>query len=1076
MTNAGQRRSRTSRIVLVIALMLASVANFSDLQEIRAVGPYDLRISISSNRSNSALLEGRTVAGNIYVFTAPDTTDIARVRFWLDNPAMSGSPSRTENSAPYDFNGGTVTVASAFDTRALPDGSHSITAAVDLSGGVTEVITATFIVQNQSTGTGAQLTFSPDPIHVVAPLNGQPIEEPVTLTTADGSAATFTVTDNVSWLSVKPNFGATPATVNLTIDPESLVAGSYNATVTGSATGYTSGELSVVLFIPDAGVDQVHLSWVDDPATTMTVIWRTQDINVPSEAQYRLVGNADWTTITGAERPSGTAGTLHEVTFTSLTPNTAYEYRVRESASEWSGIETTRTAPAPGPADFDFVYVADTGLVGRSDGLATGTQQVIDEIASIDPLLVLGGGDYSYFNTDKRFGTLNNTTDVWFNQMQPILSRSPIMPTYGNHEDSLHENFYDWSARFATPPGFDERRNYSFDIGDVHFVSIYAVFNGFPLPDATVAWIRQDVQAAQARGQRWIIPYFHVSPFSDGTNHPTNLALRRQLGPLFEELGVKVAIASHDQSYERTFPLIGVPSTNMPTSTGLDCYTLADGVTWLKVSPGGKLSNISGGFSPWASDPPPPWTAVRDNTMHHFLHGTVTGAGTLEIEILGLAGDGTPPISLDSFRYTTGSCSGEDVPPLPPSSVVATDTTDSVVLDWADNGESDLAGYNVYVADNASGPFTKLNTVPLTSSAYDDTAAPEGVTAYYYVTAVDTAGHESSPSNVVSATRGLTYSLQVSTTANRSNPISLDAAVVTGNVFVFTAPDTADIARVRFWLDDPAMTGSPWRTENSAPYDFNGGSVTVAAAFDTRKIADGTHTITAQIQLDNATSTTAQGTFTVSNSTGDTTPPSMPSALVASGSTTGINLVWDANGENDLAGYNVYRSDSASGTFTRLNTGQITTSAFNDTGAPSGVTSFYRVTAVDTSGNESSPATAQAERPLAGSYELVYSKTSNRSGPLGLNDQTVSGNIYVFTTPDTPDIVRVRFFLDDPGLLGTPRLVENNAPYDFAGGTVQLAKAFDTRSIPNGTHTITAEIVLPGGVTESLSATFIVAN
>ena len=95
------------------------------------------------------------------------------------------------------------------------------------------------------------------------------------------------------------------------------------------------------------------------------------------------------------------------MTPTGLIPDTEYEYRVQGTAGSWSDVRSTRTAPASGPASFDAVFVADTGLIGRTDGLASGTAQVRDEIAALDPRLVLGGGDYAYYNTETRFATLD---------------------------------------------------------------------------------------------------------------------------------------------------------------------------------------------------------------------------------------------------------------------------------------------------------------------------------------------------------------------------------------------------------------------------------------------------------------------------------------------------------------------------------------------------------------------------------------------------------------------------------------------------------------------------------------------
>ena len=71
------------------------------------------------------------------------------MRFFLDDPAMSGVPYKTENNAPWDLAGTTSSgLALPFDTRTLPDGVHSVTAAIELSTGGTETLTAQFAVTN----------------------------------------------------------------------------------------------------------------------------------------------------------------------------------------------------------------------------------------------------------------------------------------------------------------------------------------------------------------------------------------------------------------------------------------------------------------------------------------------------------------------------------------------------------------------------------------------------------------------------------------------------------------------------------------------------------------------------------------------------------------------------------------------------------------------------------------------------------------------------------------------------------------------------------------------------------------
>ncbi len=95
----------------------------------------------------------------------------------------------------------------------------------------------------------------------------------------------------------------------------------------------------------------------------------------------------------------------------------------------------------------------------------------------------------------------------------------------------------------------------------------------------------------------------------------------------------------------------------------------------------------------------------------------------------------------------------------------------------------------------------------------------------------------------------------------------------------------------------------------------------------------------------------------------DTTAPAAPSALTATPSAAGVALDWADNGEDDLAGYKVSRASSASGPYTVLTPELLTVSSYSDASAPVGATSYYRVVAVDKSGNASGFASVNAARP-----------------------------------------------------------------------------------------------------------------
>src|SRR4029077_8306247 len=75
----------------------------------------------------------------------------------------------------------------------------------------------------------------------------------------------------------------------------------------------------------------------------------------------------------------------------------------------------------------------------------------------------------------------------------------------------------------------------------------------------------------------------------------------------------------------------------------------------------------------------------------------------------------------------------------------------SVDLSWAPSA-STVAGYNVYRSEVSGGPYTKLDSSAVVADSFRDSSVQGGLTYYYVVTAVSSAGGESADSTQVSAT------------------------------------------------------------------------------------------------------------------------------------------------------------------------------------------------------------------------------------------------------------------------------------------------------------------------------------
>lgn len=130
----------------------------------------------------------------------------------------------------------------------------------------------------------------------------------------------------------------------------------------------------------------------------------------------------------------------------------------------------------------------------------------------------------------------------------------------------------------------------------------------------------------------------------------------------------------------------------------------------------------------------------------------------------------------DQFRFTTDhftifgvKTNSDAAAPDAPTGLGATAGDGQVVLDWADNSESDLKNYNIYRSTTTGFSISnenQVNTSEVTSSNYTDTTVTNGTKYYYVVTAVDTSDNESDPSSEANATPTGSGEEQVNTSNN----------------------------------------------------------------------------------------------------------------------------------------------------------------------------------------------------------------------------------------------------------------------------------------------------------------------
>ena len=297
--------------------------------------------------------------------------------------------------------------------------------------------------------------------------------------------------------------------------------------------------------------DRIILTWVDDPAHTQAVTWRTDTtINegvaeiAPSEPGPQFASGAQRVSATteALETDAGPAH-YHSVNFTDLNPNTKYAYRVGDGVNwtEWFHFTTASDQPEP----FSFIYFGDA-----QNDIRMHWSRVVREAFSDAPkarFMIHAGDLVNHGNDDAEWGE-------WFHAGGWINAMIPNICTPGNHEyPRISENSETrnlsrhWRPQFALPtngPEGLEETVYWIDFQGTRVISL----NTSEGQERQVAWLERTLAENTSR---WTVVTFHHPVFSTAKDRD-NPSLRRWWKPVFDKYRVDLVLQGHDHSYART--------------------------------------------------------------------------------------------------------------------------------------------------------------------------------------------------------------------------------------------------------------------------------------------------------------------------------------------------------------------------------------------------------------------------------------------------------------------------------------------------------------------------------------------
>ena len=291
------------------------------------------------------------------------------------------------------------------------------------------------------------------------------------------------------------------------------------------------------------------------------------------------------------------ARTLHEVKLTGLEKGKQYFYQAisRDAAGNEakSEIYTFGSAPAPGAA-FGFVVFCDT----------QSHPEVLRKLAEYAfaqrPAFTLLGGDLVSDGEQKELWTGH-----YFPNMEPLNTRTPLVPILGNHDKNSHY-FYDY---FTLP---DPEYHYRYDYGNLS-VFLLDSEKSFNPSGKEYEWLENELRHSKAT---WKIVMMHKPPYSsDEDDYGDTAKVRSVLGdmnarrlvPLYEKYGVDIVWAGHIHSYERTWPLKGGQA--VPPKKGVVYMVTGGG--------GGGLEKAGPVRSP---------ISAKVYSGHHYCYVMVNGA------------------------------------------------------------------------------------------------------------------------------------------------------------------------------------------------------------------------------------------------------------------------------------------------------------------------------------------------------------------------------------------------------------------------------------------------------------------
>ena len=259
--------------------------------------------------------------------------------------------------------------------------------------------------------------------------------------------------------------------------------------------------------------------------------------------------------------------TNHEVNITDLNPSTIYYYSIGYTGADLTTGSSQiyfKTNPIQGAkGDYKFWVIGDAGTAAAGQRDARDGFLQYTNNTPIDGWIWLGDNAYEG-GKDNEYQANVFSNNTYENELKRVV----VWPAPGNHD-------YNNNIPFSPDPAYYDiftlptqaeagglasgtEKYYSYNIGNVHFLSIDSYDEGRDATDPMAQWIANDLAA---NTQPWVIAYWHHPPYTKGSHNSDNsnfldgelVDMRENILPILENGGVDLVLNGHSHCYERSF-------------------------------------------------------------------------------------------------------------------------------------------------------------------------------------------------------------------------------------------------------------------------------------------------------------------------------------------------------------------------------------------------------------------------------------------------------------------------------------------------------------------------------------------